>query len=320
MKLFRVCGQEALDAAMPVCVQPTPHSSAWTLTLDIDEDQALIQGEHHILWARLADNRWIVTTARLETLELNFEGLTVVALGRRDLFPGPGRPYVGFSPLPEATYLELSARALSLLAERRMGAVGLAPAYTAVALSWGRVRPNEQFIYDHRRPPPPSAGYIVDLVRRDHQYCRCSASNYEKWYLPHGPDRLTWPWDFRRVEAYVDRLLEWQPTRVAAGFSSYGFILEIDDQSGSWPLPSPALTSRVAGRLREINEAASASRQAPTPMAGPTPFGPLAAPDGDDLEEPQEQTNLGTIQEEAAAAEDHRENQNKNKNNDKDDE
>ena len=188
------CERPRGAATMPICVQHSPHGSAWTLTLDVLEDQALIQGEHYILWNRLVGQRWIVTSARLDTVELNLAGLQVVPLGRRDLFPGPGRPFMAFSPLSEEAFAEAQTEALRLLAIHRGGTLGAQLACVPVALEWRRLRSNEEFIYDHRQPAPPTAGYVIDLVRKDHQFCRCSLSVYRRWYLPHGPDRSAWPW------------------------------------------------------------------------------------------------------------------------------
>ena len=268
---------------MPICVPAPPLIAAWTLTLDIDEDQALIDGEHHILWRRLADNRWIVTSARLITQELDFTGLSVAALGRRDLFPGPGRPFVAFSPLPQETYEELAIRASLLARQHLAGAVGLPPAYTSVGDTWRRMRPNEEFIYVHHRPPPPSAGYTVDLVRRGHRFCRCSLSSYVRWYLPHGPDRSTWPWNFRLVESYVAMLLVEQPNFVAAGTSSYGFLLHYDDEPGAPTLRTPELTSRVNLRLRAYGEMVAAPAVVPRVRVASAGTGPATTLDGDDL-------------------------------------
>ena len=63
------CARRSSTTTMPVHVESEPHPTAWTLTLDIGERQVLVgyieqEGmlQHRVLWYRVADERWIVTT------------------------------------------------------------------------------------------------------------------------------------------------------------------------------------------------------------------------------------------------------------------
>ena len=84
---------------MPIIVENSPSATAWTLTAAIAERQVLINGRHHVLWEELSTNRWVVTTPERRTSVVSLQTASVVSLGRGDLFPGPGRPFLALSLL-----------------------------------------------------------------------------------------------------------------------------------------------------------------------------------------------------------------------------
>ena len=218
----------------------------------------LINGRHHVLWEELSTNRWVVTTPERRTSVVSLQTASVVSLGRGDLFPGPGRPFLALSLLSSEDWDTHRSAARSLVQFLSPQPREL-PGYTPVGQAWRRLREDEDFLYDHSSPCPELPGYAVDLVLRGHEFCRCQLSGWVKWFLPHSVDRSAWPWSFRRVEAYVQDLLRFQPDYVAMGYSSYGYVVTVDmyERQSFWRTPS--LDRRVALRLRELAEVAAAA-------------------------------------------------------------
>ena len=271
---------------MYIIVGDPPSATASVTTADVPEHQILFGGRHHILWQRITRHQWVVTSPDKRICVIGINNIADgVTLGRGVTFPVRGRPFLVLPALSAMEWETLRGEALGYALRCKADPPpALAPpsGHVSVAPCWRTLCDGEEFVYDHRTRLPEVPGYAVDLVLRGHVCCRCDRSQWVKWFLPHSPNRSTWPWGFARVEMYVGDLLRSQPDSVAVGHSSCGFIIT-DDMSrrgGFGPLRTPTLSRRVRSRLRLLVEMAASTdtSSAGRPLMAAHYYNPPPAP------------------------------------------